>query len=260
MRSFLILLGTAPVLFAAPYTLELGLKTILFDYTETSGSEVLDTENSDFGKVAGGYARASAIILQEESYEDAVEFYGMHTAGTTRYVGSLIGSDEGYGSFRSTTDNTYDEIQFNYARRYTTTTSFSQLVKLGLGYYEWERALSESQIEIYHWYFAQLTIGVDKRFQSGWSAGLEVTGRYAFDQKMDADLPGNTNATFDLGNVYTFKANLPLSFPINDSLSLVTGAEVEYTEIGKSNVINGFFEPDSEQTNWHLYLGGKLRF
>ncbi|MDX1294909.1 MAG: hypothetical protein R3302_01495 [Sulfurimonadaceae bacterium] len=258
-KVYPLLLLIPGLLYGAGYRLDAGLKTTAYDYTETYNGIVLDTEDSSYGDIAGGYARFELSLTQNRFSSSALQFYASHTEGETRYIGSILGSGQPYGSYVSTTENTFDELQANYLLKKSLGTTDYQIL-LGAGFYEWERALSVIQVETYYWYYLQMGIGMEERFYNGWSLGLDLTGQYALSPKMDADLPGIGAVTFDLGDTYTVRTGVPLKVPVAERLELMFRLEYEYTIINHSNIIGGYFEPDSEQGNWHLYAGVSLRF
>ena len=202
-----------------------------------------------------------------------INIYASVEYGDTDYTGSILGSSQGYGSVTSTTANSFYELQTNL-KRVCSYEKSSSYILLGLGYKEWERELSRSQIETYYYFFAQTAVGGDIKIYNAWVLGLDLTAQLAFNPRMDADFSSNgqgLNETFNLGTTYTYKLAVPLTIPINEQLSFVTKAEYEFTSIGRSNTVlvlnfpnpgdtNSFLEPDSQQKNWHLYAGFQLVF
>jgi hypothetical protein len=250
---------------ASADTLEFGLKTTYYNYRETNGSALLDTESADLGKIAGGYLRFNKQLRENGAGGyDGFELYGSRTAGTTLYTGSLLGSGMPYGSLRSTTANTYEELQLNLTRSLRSD-ALLYTFKAGLGYYEWERELSASQVEVYSWNYVQLGIGVSETFGRDWKIAMDLNGHYGFNRTMEADLTGAEHLQFDLGRVYTVRAGVPLTIPVKADSAVLFRLEYEYTRIGKSNVISAYYEPedtvkqwyepDSRQQNWHFYTG-----
>lgn len=257
--SFLFLLSPA-LLLASNYSVQFGYKTTAYDYTETTSTGVLDTEESDLSEINGLYVNLIQRLWKNSSGgDDSIECYFSHTEGNTDYIGSLLGSGQPYGSYRSITANTYDDVQLNF-RRTVPANMYDFFILAGMGYYEWERALSVTQIETYRWYYAQMSVGVNKSIRKGLKVGVDLTAQHAFNQEMHANIPGTIVATFDLGKTYTYKAGIPLTLSVSDTVDFTARLEYEYTEIGRSNVISGFYEPDSEQKNVNLYLGVNLRF
>lgn len=284
MYKTLLPLALITSLHAAPYDnkLEFGGKTTLYDYTErdTSGN-ILDTEESDLFKVGGIYAsydyRLKALNTKEDSFAYYLNAYASITSGETDYTGSNLINGGGFGSVTNTTQNTFYEYQVNFKRVDFYDTS-SRYISVGLGYREWERELSSTQIETYHYHFLQVATGGEKQIYKDWSIGLDLSLQLAYNPEMDADF-GETsqttslNETFDLGTVYTYKVGIPLTLELNDSWSFTTKAEYEFTSYGRSNTIVkenfvkptpsagvSLTEPESEQKNWHLYAGLQYLF
>jgi hypothetical protein len=260
MRFVLISLLSALCLSAAPYSMEIGATTTRYDYTETVDSVVIDTERSDPIEVHGIYARFEAALRQNSwGGEDRLRLSWAYSSGNTEYVGSLIGSGEGYGSYRSTTHNRFREYGLDYLRNFERQ-KFGFLLSAGAGYYEWERALSASQVERYHWYFAQIAAGMSYPVYRQCRLGVEIGARYGIDPGMDAHVPGLGTRTFTLGHVMTNRIDASLGLPLTEAVSFRGGIRYEQTDIGRSNVIGGFYEPDSIQKNWYVYGGLKLAF
>ena len=244
----------ATLLYASEYRLETGVITSSYDYTETDASGVLDTENSDFGDILGGYARLEVKLWDHDfGVSDAIGLYGLHTEGETLYIGSELGSGLPYGSSVSYTENSFDDYQLNYLRRFEHN-AWDYTFSGGIGYFEWQRTLSTVQVETYHWFYARLGSAFHYRFSNAVTIGLEIEGHYSIEPQMDAEMPGLA-ATFDLGNTYTLRGNIPVTLPVSKNIAFIGRAEWEMTRIDHSNVIGGFYEPDSEQRNWHLYAG-----
>ena len=244
---------------AADFKIEAGLLTTDYDYTETQGSIVLDTEDSSFGDIKGGYARFSMSLFENaQGGTDGFEVYLSRTTGDTKYTGSYIGSGLPYGSVISTTENEFADLQANYTRSLPIG-SLEGLVRLGVGYHEWVRTLSAFQEETYYWYYAQAGVAIEESIYKSWTLGLDFTAQYALYKKMDATSP-SLNATFDLGQTYSLRTGIPMNIPITDALTLTLRAEYEFTSIGHSDFVLGYYEPDSEQKNWHLSAGMSYRF
>ena len=255
--------------------LEFGLKTTAYNYTERGNQdEILDTEDSNFFDIGGIYGSFDHKLSTEAEIAYYVNIYGSYTAGSTDYKGSLLGTGSGYGSYTSSTENTFYELQVNLKRlhQYENKATYTLL---GLGYKSWERELSSNQVETYYYYFFQTAIGGKVNIYKDWSLGLDLTGQLAFNPKMDAKFTSSSgqglNETFDLGTVYTYKIATPLVIPINEQLSFSTKLEYEFTSYGKSNTISvpnfpnpgdteSYLEPKSQQKNWHLYAGLELVF
>jgi len=271
---------------APNHIFEFGAKTTSYDYTERDSQDnVLNTEESNFFEIGGIYASYD-YKLKELTYPDGnvahyLNIYGSYSGGDTDYTGSSLVNGEGFGSVKNTTGNTFYELEINLKRvRYHKTSS--TYILFGLGYKEWERELSSTQVETYHYKYAQIGVGGEKQIYKNISLGIDIKAIVGFDTKMDADFDETTqtnslNETFNLGAVYSYKIATPLTIPINKQLSFTTKAEYEFSSYGKSDTITktNFFkpgyaqgnstdaqlyEPDSQQKNWNLYAGLKLIF
>lgn len=257
--------------------LELGTKTTLYNYTERdSEDQILDTEKSDLFNIGGIYGSYDHKIGKSSNMGRDVAYYMNIYAsveyGSTDYVGSILDSNQGYGSYTSTTENSFYEIQTNLKRvkSYDSNTGY---VLLGLGYKEWERRLSKVQIENYNYFFAQAATGGNTAIYNDWSLGLDLTAQLAINPRMEANFYTTTQTldeTFNLGTTYTYKVAVPFTIPIDEQLNFSIKVEYEFTSIGKSNTIitpnfipcsaTGCYEPDSQQKNLHAYAGFQLIF
>jgi len=287
MYKTLLPLALISSLHAAPaHIFDFGVKTTSYDYTERDKQDqILDTEESSFFEVGGIYASYS-YKLKEITYPDGnvahyINIYGSYTGGDTDYTGSNLINGQGFGSVKNTSTNTFYELEANLKRvkYYDTSSSY---ILFGLGYKEWERELSSSQKETYHYRYAQIGVGGEKNIYKNWSLGIDLKAILGFHPEMDASFgetsqTNSLNETFKLGTVYSYKIATPLIIPINKQLSFTTKAEYEFTNYSRSNTITktNFFkpgfeqngsadanlvEPASQQKNWHLYAGLKLVF
>ena len=256
---------------------EFGFKTSAYNYTERDPQDnILDTEQSDLFDIGGIYGNYEHEIekYSKEDYDVHyyVNLYTSITYGDTEYIGSLLSPPGPYGSYKSTTENSFYELQANL-KRVSYYNNSSTYILLGLGYKEWRRELSTTQIETYYYFFSQAVAGAQTAIYNDWSIGLDLTVQLAYNPKMEADFSGGTerlHETFLLGTVYTYKIAVPLTIPIINGFNFMTKMEYEFTSIGKSNTIitpgftpcstTGCYEPDSQQKNLHIYTGLQLLF
>jgi len=279
MYKYIVPLILMNTLQAASYEnkLEFGVKTTFYNYTERDDQDqILDTEKSSLFDMGGIYAsynhKLKEFNTESGSIAHYINVYASAEYGETEYKGSLLGSGQGYGSFTSTTANLFYEYQINL-KRVQYYKGSSRYISFGLGYKEWERELSTTQVENYHYEFAQIEVGAQKLIYEDISLGLTLGALLAFNPQMDADFSTGTglHETFNLGTTYSYKIAVPLEIPIQDGLVFVTKAEYEFTSIGKSNKIavpnfpnpgdnHNFLEPKSQQKNWHFFAGLQLLF
>lgn len=250
-RSLLLitLLGSTS-LFASEYSISVSADTTRFDYAETNrAGQLLDTENADFGKVSG------ATLSIEPRYQ-GLYFTASYASGNTDYVGSILGSGNPYGSARGTTYNEIGDYNFGYKATVRNFRSdFEMPVTFGVGYHRWLRQLGYD--ETYDWGYYNVGAGLHYRMSSTMSIGADATYRKAFNAQMYENLHGYT---FNLNNVYGYKITVPFEVKINPQLSTFISYNYEYWNIDASNVVGGYYEPDSETKNETLSFGLKLNF
>lgn len=250
-RSLLLitLLGTAS-LFASEYSISVSADTTRFDYAETnSAGQLLDTEKADFGKVSG------ATISFEPRYQ-GLYATASYATGNTEYIGSILGSGNPYGSARGTTYNEIGDYNFGYkatARNFRS--DFEMPVTFGVGYRRWLRQLGYD--ETYDWGYYNFGIGLHYNMSSTMSIGADATYRKAFNAQMYENLHGYT---FNLNNVYGYKITVPFEMKLNPKFSTFVAYTYEYWNIGASNAVGGYYEPDSETKNDTLSFGLKYYF
>ncbi len=68
------------------------------------------------------------------------------------------------------------------------------------------------------------------------------------------------DVTFDLGNKPGFYLELPIRYKLANNWSILGSFWYEYSEIGKSDVIYGLLEPDSETHQYGFNLGVSYLF
>lgn len=259
MRSLLLIpFLTASCLYGSNYALSMSTDTTRFDYAETdSNGDLLDTEKTGFGNING-------FTLRLDPRYNGFYLSASYAKGETDYVGSLNGSGLPYGSYRSTTTNEVGDYTFGYktTARLGQNGSWEMPVTLGLGYRRWLRQLHSSPgvsgyDELYDWGYYDAGIGLHYAFSSKMSLGIDANYRKAFNPQMHENFNGYT---FDLNNVHGYKVTVPLEIKLDQKWSIFGSYNYEYWEIGVSNVIGGYLEPDSETKNETLSLGLKFNF
>lgn len=273
MKKIILFTLLANALQAGTYDnrFEFGVKTTAYDYTETAlEGQILDTEKSSLSEINGVYGSYDHKLKDYTDDGHDVAYYlnvfASAQYGETDYVGSLLNSGLGYGSYKSTTLNTFYEFQANIKRlsKYDKNTLCATL---GIGYKIWERELSSIQLETYRYLFAQASLMIDTKIYNDFTLGLELSGQIAYSPKMDADFSSITNPihhTFDLGKVYSYKIATPLTFSLYEKINFTTKLEYEYVSIGRSDTVQiglfNYYEPDSEQNNFSIYAGIEFIF
>lgn len=66
--------------------------------------------------------------------------------------------------------------------------------------------------------------------------------------------------TYRLKNVYGYKIGIPIEWNVDNRLGLFLLYNYEYWNIGASDNVGGYYEPDSETKNQSVSVGVKFRF
>jgi len=261
---FFVLAGLAlSPLSASSELLTMSLKGVSMkkDYTETAGGSTLDTESSKFGGKIGGLEIAAAVkiangALGGDKSEIGVVYQKL--SGKSDYKGSILGSGLGYGSYMSQSSNKIREIELNWIESRRVPYGKTSFI-FGIGDRLWERELTSSQKEDYKWKYGHVGLGLD--FSIGKSAALGFYARYqrAVSPKMESK-GGALSSTFDLGTTDGFRLEAPLSIAVTKNIDLVASYRYDYWKIKASNVINGFYEPDSKTKNQLLTAGISIKW
>ena len=255
---------TIPLMAINLNSVSFGLKTTKYDYTEvdTSGT-ILDTEEANLGRIQGLYTKAQFSLEKSSSY---FEFMYSFTAGSTKYIGALL-SGGTYGSYVSKTNNVFKKTEFSYVKRLNGSAKKAQSSKFGtlsfvpaVGYHYWERTLSATQNEIYTWFYYQLGIRSEIKSSKRDTFLLQYSHQWAYRPQMYADIPSiGLNDDFNLGKTESDFVTLGFKRKISNNTDMEINLEYETVDIGRSNVIKNFVEPQSYQKNLSVYLGFVFR-
>ena len=236
--------------------LSVGLSTVKIDYSERSTRGVLlDDEKSDFfGKTGGARFEYKAGLTTDKSGTLSIGARYDVSRGDSDYTGSLIGSAQGYGSYKSTTLNTIHDLSLwlDDTRRYELL-NFG--LYAGLGYRFWSRELSSSQKEDYKWPYWKVGAHFDADLTSNLNIGFGGEYKGAFSPKMKAyGSSSPVSATFNLGKTNGYSFYVPVRYKITKNIFSKLEYTYDYWKIGYSNEISGFYEPDSKTKNQILTL------
>lgn len=266
MKKLLAIAAFATSLFAGD-SLYLAIKanTTAMNYTETRNGSTLDTEKSNlFGKIGGFNIDGSAKIANNFLYADTTKIIlnYEYVSGDSNYVGSLLGSNAGYGSYTSTTSNTIQRGQILLSQ-INNTSYGNAMLNFGAGKRVWNRNLSSIQKEEYNWNYLIAGLGFDFNFGSNFTLGAAGYYQQAITPKMNYN-SNSFNTNFNLGNTYGYRIEVPASYKITQYLSLVGSWTLDNWTINQSNSVtyNGasYVEPKSVTNNQSLSLGLALNF
>jgi opacity protein-like surface antigen len=257
MKKLLLLaLASASTLScASEHSFAFSVDTTRFDYAETSRSgSLLDTETNDFGEIVG-------FSLRYEPRMSGFYFGMSYAEGDTDYIGGTT-SNPTYGSHLTTTNNRLVDYTAGYQFTSLIDRDNKVPLRLGIGYRGWLRQLGSTTTvygydELYEWGYYNIGIGWHTRFSPTFSMGLDADYRKAFNAEMYENWHGYT---YRLKNVYGYKIGIPLEMVLNTSWSAFFLYNYEYWNIGASDNVGGYYEPDSETKNQTLSVGLKYWF
>jgi hypothetical protein len=230
------------------------------DYKEYDNKGVLfDSEESSYGDITGFELGYGYTFKTKERFFTKIDFGYTYTSGESKYTGSILGSDEPYGSLKSITNNTITEYTLQLKEIYVLNDRFNLKFGMGIGYYEWDRTLSVIQNEIYSWYPLRFDLGSSFRIDPRSPLSFDVNFAYkmGLSPQMEAEELG---LTFDLGGVDCYELSLYGMYGFNKYIYLVGGFVYNFQDIERSETKEGYFEPDSKDRQRLVKLGLQVSF
>lgn len=242
-------------LHASTYSFSISADTTEFDYAETGSTGLLDTETNKYGDISG-------FTFNLEPRQNGFYVGGSYAKGNTDYIGGT-NINPTYGSHRTTTHNTLLDYSVGYkATAFLENRNMEIPIKFGLGYRGWLREIQSTSTvsgydELYEWQYFDCGIGLHYSPSSKIAVGADVNYRKAINAEMYENWHGYT---FKLKNVYGYKITVPIEYTMNPAWSTFLTYNYEYWNIGASDAIGGYYEPDSETKNETLSVGIKYKF
>jgi hypothetical protein len=235
------------------YDLVAGLQLTKFDYEENAlDGTTLNTERSALKDIGG-------LELQGFPEGNGVYFNTSYRVGDTEYIGGST-LNPTYGSVYSTTENRLFLQSIGYMTEIGTDKVRIPFY-VGGGYRYWHRNIGNSGAvsgldERYSWFFLELGSSVEFIHSGASTLGIDMKFRYGINPEMTVK---GINGTFELSNVYGVSAALPWEVSLSELWSLHMRVGFDFWNIGRSNVIDGFLEPDSETWNSTFTVGLRYR-
>ncbi len=234
------------------------------DYTEYGrDGSILDTEESSYLDLSGIEISFGYNTFENDSSSSEITFNFMILGGMTKYIGSMQSSNEGYGSHISSTLNTVVDTDISYKRSNVFNNSVEINYGIGIGYREWNRALSNSQIEGYTWYSIRPMLGISTFNKEKLNFGMFIEYQYGIETMMSAS---DLNYDFTLGGADILEISFPISYKYDKNIDFFFEATIQKQTIKESNRLytgNGneyYYEPKSTAHNNYLKLGIEYRF
>jgi len=238
-----------------PHGFEFGLMYYHFDYEEDIPPPGKSTEE---GWLPGLYLGCAYNKKKDLYTKVFVEF----STWDVEYDGTTLG-----GTPIRFSDNPQDFFRLEWDIGYTFDAGkgFSLAPYVGYGYRYWERGKAKitstywTYREVYTWHYIPVGIKADFQVDNKWSIGANVAARFMFGGEMTAcfsEVSSNlSDLTFDLGNEAGWFAEMPICYKFSADWSLVGTPWHEYSEIGESNVVGGFYEPASTTHQYGINVG-----
>jgi len=243
-------------------SMKLYTKLLQMDYTEyAQDGSFLDSEKSHSLDIAG----AELVYLFDFARGDggadssSLEFSLSYLQGKSNYDGFLQSSGGAIiKGFRSRTDNKITEPRIRW-RETKKGKVYDASLFASLGYRYWRRDLGSQYgyTEKYRWAYGD--VGVSFTFHDGdWDLGFEGAYKRAYSPTMYAAI--GSGLDFDLGKTSGYNFSIPLRYNINKDTSLELVYEIDTWDIGASNVVSGYREPNSQTKNKSIKLGLVIRW
>ena len=234
------------------------------DYKEYEQDSVLDSESSDYRDITGvelGY-KYTITLKQDLLLRGEINYTFLE--GNSRYIGSLQGSNQPYGSVQSITYNTINELGLRLKAIWLTSSKFNFKAFLGFGYYKWDRKLSSIQTESYYWYPLELGLGTAFRFSQNDPNSFNID--FFYKRGLAPRMKDKyNNIIFVLGGEYNYGAVFSYIYELNSSVELFAEYKYSIQKIKKSNVVSLnattiAWEPKSKDTQQFIKIGLAYKF
>jgi len=263
----LAILLTIPSLHAleGEFGMELSFVGLNMDYREYDDNGViLDSEKSNFSEMIGGQTALFYELQTPHNNSARLSAQLQYIKGESEYVGSYLGSSSGYGSLVSRTQNEMTDVSLDYRFSYLYENNLYLSYGLAIGYREWRRELSASQVEIYSWKSLRPTLGFG---YSSKNLAFGVVAQYQYGLNPEMEIV-DSSLVFELGAANIAKVSLPLTLVFSEKFRFLMEYSYEYQYIEKSNVITiattsgnyEAWEPESRTNNAYLKVGFEFKF
>ncbi|MBT5934709.1 hypothetical protein [Sulfurimonas sp.] len=240
------------------------------DYREYDNNIILDSEISTpkTGVMRGADLGLTYTEVLGNGIYTQINGYFNLLSGETEYVGSLLDSSQGYGSYVGVTKNILFDTGVDYQFISVLSHGYSLNFGIGTGYRAWRRELSPSQVEVYKWLSIRPQVGTTYSSPI-FSLGVNLEYQYGIHPEM-AILANSENSdiTVNLGSADIIQLSIPFKIRLDKSLDLFFEYIYEYQTIEKSDtapyILGGvektIYEPASTAHNSYVKLGVVFKF
>ncbi|QOP44304.1 hypothetical protein FJR45_10260 [Sulfurimonas sediminis] len=227
------------------------------DYNEYKDGKLLDSESSRLSDLTGVELTYNYIMKENDILDfNNIVLSIMALDGDTKYLGSYIGSNLGYGNLVSTTSNKIYDIDLDFIHTFHQTVNYKLMISLGVGYRFWRRELSVQQVEDYKWYSLRPSIALSYNYKN-----LNITPRFEYQYGIRPRMKASDfNQEFVLGSANIMQLSIPIKYTFNKSLSIYTAYTYQYQKIRESEIVydssgTGYLEPESKAYNEYIKFG-----
>lgn len=236
------------------------------DYREYDDSSlILDSEKSSFMDVMGFELGYDFYFLRDENSYSEIDVSSMFVAGESEYIGSLLRSENHYGSYRGSTDNQIGDLGVSYRYNYILNDRVTLNGGFGIGFRYWLRSLSSSQEELYSWFSLRPSLGADIKLFAALSIAPRIEYQYGILPKM---YENNLDYTFTLASADIIEFSLPLNYEVNNNIDIFIEYVYQQQSIQKSDEMTQYYageeykiyEPDSNADNQYLKFGMAFKY
>jgi len=232
------------------------------DYREYDDNDLIkNSEKSAFRELIGFEVGYDFYFSRDANSYSEFDTNFMFISGETEYIGSLLYSNDPYGSYRGKTNNKIADIDMSYRYNYIANSTISFNYGLGLGFRYWLRSLSLSQEEFYYWFSLRPSFGLNMQLFSNLYVAPRVTYQYGILPQMHAS---DLSHTFTLGSANIVSITVPLNYELNRKIDLFVSYTYEEQTIEKSDVFQkgsyNYYEPDSTAKNQYLKFGVAFKY
>jgi len=238
-------------------SLKIAGTSLSMDYKETSkNGNFLDSEKSRFGDIPGFKLEYVKVVGPGYggSNESSLGFSLDYSRGDSAYDGFLQSTSSSIlVPFNATTQNTIIEPKIRWSET-NRGSSYDVGVFTSIGYRYWKRHLGSQYgyKEKYSWFYGD--VGLKALFHdANWHIGFEVAYQMAYKPQLNAQTNGGLD--FDLGKTSGYYYKIPLSYDINKNYSIEVSYKFNHWKINSSNVVSGYYEPQSITNNRQIYIG-----
>jgi len=229
------------------------------DYREyDKKGKILDSEKSDFVDMNGIYYDTGYKINKKGSY-DEIMLSILYLGGITVYKGSYLDQNEktNYGSVVDINQQRIIDAQFTYSKAYLLGNSVAIRGGIGIGYRHWKRILSKNQTEIYKWSSVRPNLGFIFNLGNSFLLQTSVEYQHGMDAVM-LDVEGKNE--FKLGSANIIQGDVSLRMPIANTVDISMQYTYQLQKIKASDIVNGYYEPDSTAKNQYIKIGVIVRY